>query len=627
MEEKNYTLISIANHSSLQISHPLAGLASHTMKYTPHTCLVLLILLTGCNSIPEPTVINIARYQPETSFLLSEYAVPLSDQEAWNSEGWEEISENGLPTWITNSGTAKSLRSHSNLELHLEMKLSPGSSLEIRLQNAYPITIHADASTEGHGQISGIAPSHTTGKKAGLWQTLDLSFSAPIDNETIQFPARIIRASLNGIPIHKQVTLPSTNTEGYGRLMLQATGVVSIRKIGLKNEDNNISGNSNAVQTLIPANNVSYTYFEKDGWSSLAQFEGLTSLSSGSSDLIDIAGHSNRQSDYGLIYTGTFTVPSTGEYVFLLTSDDGSSLRIDGNQHILNDGFHGPETVTDTVTLEAGVHEATIHFFQGGGGASLKLAYTGEGIGTIPLFSPKEGEVNESNTTYLLGPESEPVVQRGFLIYPPIQELARGEAPSRITHGVSVGDPAGNNFAVDAGQGTLLMFWHGQFANMANMWEGRGEWQNLSPLGDLVARNGKPDFATLPNTSSLWPDSIIESNAIITKGYSLDEQGWPTFEYKMGQATLEDRYQSNSDGLLRTASISDNDAPIYQLIASGSDIEHLGNGSYAVQGPGYLVQITECKNCELLLRQTASGQELVASIAPGGGRISSMFSW
>lgn len=597
------------------------------MKYFPHTCLTLLILLTGCSSIPEPTVINIASYQPETSFPLSEYIVPLSDQEAWNSEGWEEASENGFPMWTTTSGTAKSLRSHSNLELHLEMKLSPGSSLEIRLQNVYPLTIHADASTEGHGYISGIAPSHPTGKKEGLWQTLHIEFSAPINNEIVQFPARIIRASLNGIPIHEQITLPSTNTEGYGRLMLQATGVVSIRKIGLKNEDNNISGNSNAVQALIPASNVNYTYFEKDGWSSVAQFEGLTPLSSGSSDLIDIAGHSNRQSDYGLIYTGTFTVPSTGKYVFLLTSDDGSSLSIDENQYLLNDGFHGPETVTDTVTLETGVHEATIHFFQGGGGASLKLEYTAEGLGTIPLFSPKEGEVNTTDSTYLLNPESGPIVQRGFLIYPPFQELSRGESPTRVTHGVSVGDPAGNNFAVDAGRGTLLMLWHGKFANMANMWEGRGEWQNISPLGDLVARNGKPDFAILPNTASLWPDSIIESNSIIPKGYSLDEQGWPTFEYKLGQATLEDEYQSNSDGLLRTASISDNDTPIYQLIASGSDIENLGKGNYAVQGPGYLVQIKECKNCELLLRHTATGQELIASIAPGGGRISSAFSW
>lgn len=597
------------------------------MKHIPSAWLISFILLAGCSSIPEPTEINIAAYEPVANIALAEYSAPLSDQEAWETQGWEEIGENGTTTWTTNSGTAKSLQSHRDLDFHLEMKLSPGSSLEIRLQNAYPLTIFAEASQEGHGDISEIAPTRQAGRKPGLWQSLDLEFSAPISNESGQFPARIVRASLNGISIHQNISLPTTNTEGYGRLVLQATGTVAVRNIGVKNHDLIDPENTTAVKPLVPAPTVTYDYFEKEGWDRLAVFNELTALSSGTAALIDIGGHSQRESDYGLIYTGSFTVPTAGSYVFLLTSDDGSSLTIDNEVRIMNDGFHGPETVSDTITLEAGEHEAVIHFFQGGGGASLRLDYTAPGLGTIPLFSPEEGAVSTDNTAYLLDPESEPIVQRGFLIYPPVQELSRGEAPSRITHGVSVGSPDGNHFAVDAGQGTLLMLWHGKFANMANMWEGRGEWQNLSPLGDLIARNGKPDFAMLSGVKSFWPDSVEESNSILTKGYGLDASGWPTFDYNMGSATIQDGYHTNQEGVMRTVRITGNEAPIFHLIASGSAIENLGNGRYAVQGPGYLTQINTCEQCELFLRQTAAGQELVARIAAGGGSIATTFSW
>ena len=597
------------------------------MKFFPHLALLFSILLAGCTSIPEPTLINIGEYIPQKDFPLDEFSVPLSSKKDWDSEGWQESSENETAVWTSTSGTATSLSSHQDAQIHLEMQLSPGSSLEIKLQNAYPLVIHADASAEGHGSISGISPSHATGKKPGLWQSLDIEFSAPTSNDSDQLPARIIRASLNGIPIHQQVLLPASNAEGFGGLVLQATGEVSLRNIAIKRMDQVATGKSQIAQKLIPAKSISYEYFEKADWNLLSVFDGLTAISTGSSDLMDIAAHSQRESNYGLIYTGTFTVPAAGTYVFLLSSDDGSSLTLDGELSIMNDGFHGDETVTDTIDLEAGEHEAVIHFFQGGGGASLRLDYTGEGLGTIPLFSPEKGAVSESNKTYLLDPESEPIVQRGFLIYPPNQKLALGDAPARITHGVSVGDPAGNNFAVDAGQGTLLMLWHGKFANMANMWEGRGEWQNLSPLGDLVARSGKPDFAFLPDNKSFWPDSLGESSPIQPKGYELDDQGWPTFEYKMGNATIEDGYLTNQDGLIRTTKISGNEASIYQLIASGTVIENLGKGSYAVQGPGYLLHIKACKGCELFLRKTAAGQELVASIKPGGGGMTTAFSW
>ena len=53
-------------------------------------------------------------------------------------------------------------------------------------------------------------------------------------------------------------------------------------------------------------------------------------------------------------WTGTLTAPATGSYTFSLTSDDGSTLSINGNQVIDNGGNHSVQTREGTISLVAG---------------------------------------------------------------------------------------------------------------------------------------------------------------------------------------------------------------------------------------------------------------------------------
>lgn len=59
------------------------------------------------------------------------------------------------------------------------------------------------------------------------------------------------------------------------------------------------------------------------------------------------------------------TAPVAGQYVFKITSDDGSNVYIDSNKIIDNDGQHASKTVEGTVTLTKGAHKLVLDWYQG----------------------------------------------------------------------------------------------------------------------------------------------------------------------------------------------------------------------------------------------------------------------
>jgi hypothetical protein len=76
-------------------------------------------------------------------------------------------------------------------------------------------------------------------------------------------------------------------------------------------------------------------------------------------------GVTNRVEWFAIDYTGRFYIANPGKYRFLLASDDGSKLYIDGKLVIYNDGIHAVEFEQRTVTLKGGIHRIRISYFQG----------------------------------------------------------------------------------------------------------------------------------------------------------------------------------------------------------------------------------------------------------------------
>lgn len=80
-----------------------------------------------------------------------------------------------------------------------------------------------------------------------------------------------------------------------------------------------------------------------------------------------------REEDFGLVFEGFLTVPSTGVYLIRVASDDGAEVTLDGQPVCGKDGVHGVEETVGTVALAAGAHALKVRYFQGTGGQGLRL--------------------------------------------------------------------------------------------------------------------------------------------------------------------------------------------------------------------------------------------------------------
>ena len=76
-------------------------------------------------------------------------------------------------------------------------------------------------------------------------------------------------------------------------------------------------------------------------------------------------------------YSGQMRIRKGGVYTFRTCSDDGSNLFLDGAKVVDNDGLHGTRCREGRRTLNAGLHDIAVNFFQAGGGARIYVWYKG----------------------------------------------------------------------------------------------------------------------------------------------------------------------------------------------------------------------------------------------------------
>ena len=124
--------------------------------------------------------------------------------------------------------------------------------------------------------------------------------------------------------------------------------------------------------------------FYRDTWTSLPAFDELkpedVGLVPGNRFDIGVAP-SLRPDSFGYVFTGFLKVPADGDYIFVLDSDDGSRLTIDGAVAVEYDGVHGTgEPHTAKVSLRAGRLPIRLDYFQWLHGKGLSVSWSGPGF-------------------------------------------------------------------------------------------------------------------------------------------------------------------------------------------------------------------------------------------------------
>jgi hexosaminidase len=116
----------------------------------------------------------------------------------------------------------------------------------------------------------------------------------------------------------------------------------------------------------------------KGRFSSVAGLDTCRSKEEGIAETITVP-EGEKAHTFGLRFSGYLNVEEKGVYHFNLNSDDGSRMYLNGDLFIDNDGYHAPQTVSGGAALETGYYPIEIVYFQGGGGAALRLDWKAKG--------------------------------------------------------------------------------------------------------------------------------------------------------------------------------------------------------------------------------------------------------
>ena len=205
-----------------------------------------------------------------------------------------------------------------------------------------------------------------------ITSTTDNTVSLSWDSSTDNVGIAMYEIFVNGIKVNS-----TTQTSFI------ITGLKSLQQysfyVKAKDISGNYSSNSNQVSAPTVLQGFQYKYYEGN-WNKLPDFNALTPAKTGTSKNIDISVR-KRDDQFGFVWQGFIRVPVAGTYKFETYSDDGSKLwlgKYDATAKPLvnNDGTHGNQYASGTVTLQPGVYPVSVAYFEQNGGENIQLFWT-----------------------------------------------------------------------------------------------------------------------------------------------------------------------------------------------------------------------------------------------------------
>ena len=375
--------------------------------------------------------------------------------------------------------------------------------------------------------------------------------------------------------------------------------------------------------------NVRYA-FHAGEWKKLPDFSSLTPAATGTLEkgLITLEPAKEHKHGFGMVFDADLIIPENGDYVFSLTSDDGSALIIDGETIVGNDGIHPAKTVAMKETLQAGNHTIQVHYFDGGGQRSLALSVKGPGKMGTQWLSVEKDEAKKAAQSYDPIPltsrlPGEAIVHRAFL-------------PDAKPRAIGVGYPGAVNLVWDADVLNLAYVYRGEFMDASSHWNARGS--GSKPLGQdrVKIAHGLP-FQVLESLDEPWipfsemqlkyerdtadPQKEITINVrhpdYQFRGYRLDAKRFPTFRYDYRGLSVTDTFTPEEiDGvtsLVRTikAEGEPDENTYFRVAETGSQTN---NDGWIDAGNNLSIRLT---GAEPVTRKVGDKNETLVPIAAG----------
>jgi hypothetical protein len=560
------------------------------------------LLLVGCSSDNNDDLKPVSAL-PYTRLSLDDLTT-FQQQEApaWNVAGGVYFSRfdpnriqkgegHGVLYVNNRSGKTSVLRTafkHADMDLDLEFMTGKGSISAIWLQGKYKISLNdswqivSPASADCGG--SEVAGSDSLGRPLlnacrapGLWQHLFVSFrAARFDAAGKRVSAAVFtKVVLNGKTVLENFALPAlspgaveTGEKGRAALaFVSSKGALAFRNILYKTYD---------------ARNITLTSMRYGLYrGSYTNYDTLKKLIAYKSGKTDTLSWRVGERDAALKFTGDLNIITSGNYLFRLRAGAATALLIDDREVTSNRGARDCATAhSGSIHLSEGKHNFTL--FHAGSRDCLVLEYEGPGIPFTPLTTAASDRLLEPPVPVELPVSGVPEMQRGSMMQ-----------KDRINYNtVAVGFANGINYSYDMTRFNLMGMWRGKYvANINN-----NESPLQVPLGANVELDGLPAIFYTDSAPETWPDGVGAGDSMYSeRSYRMDSLKVPVYRYTYMGGEVEDRISADKDGLIRRLTYTRPNGAVQSsfLLASGSLIEKLPDGSFGIDNKRYYVQFPD----------------------------------
>lgn len=427
----------------------------------------------------------------------------------------------------------------------------------------------------------GYAPRVNACLAPGLWQHIDISFQAPkFDGNGKKISdAKMIQIKLNGAIIHENVSLSgptggsiSEKETEKGPFVIQGDhGSVAFRHFTVKDL-------SDKPAFLDPVNYQVYFGEFKSREELSAKKPNVT----GNIDKLTWDLTSNTSQFANSIKT-MLNIPTAGEHSVEFEIKGKYFIQINGKEVFAEPKEENNYRRKILLNLPAGKVPLEIIQIKSDKRVNNSLGFWISGpnfrntalhsIGSYLSTSTSEEITLDANT---------PKVFRSFM-----DIMKNGKRIKRVVHAVNVGSPDKLHYTFDLDNANIVQIWKGNFLNTTPMWDDRGDGSSR-PLGAVLTLSPNAFFTSKSNIFS--QDNLGEN--LLIKGYELDNEDIPTFNYMLDGADILDKtVLVNKKYFQRTITIKNPNPNHVCRLAVGSDIVRTGENRYLIDGKAYYIEV------------------------------------
>ena len=510
---------------------------------------------------------------------------------------------------------------HGDIDLELDCMMAKGSNSGIYLQGRYEIQLldswgvvnprsadmggiyerYDNSRPEGQKNIDGHAPRQNTSKAPGLWQHLKISFQAPKFEGAVKVKnARILSIELNGIIILENIELfaPTAGSVSEVEVATDALriqgdhGQVAFKNIIIKQMDKPQPVLSDIMLTVIKGN------FEKE-----ADLNGKKEFLKKPTAIISTNIDGIPDNGFMAKYAGTIHIKEAGKYQFRIVTRGGTGTLKINNQKLV---YFGNSRQDSSINLPAGDFPFEVAFskYMDWVKSSLIVYTEGPGIREFIISDPTNIPVDLPDPILIQANEN--TILRSFIDLP---------NKKRIVHAVNVGSPQKINYTFDMDNGSIFQLWRGDFLDATRMWTGRGD-GTAKALGSILYL-GPPAFPINQMSSANTPwKTDTTGMEFITKGYTLDDKGFPSFKFKILGASVTDKIKvlEKGYGIQHEILVEKNTKNLSRRLADAKAIVEISPGLFIVDDKSYYIKVENSENLHPTIREQNGRKELIAPI-------------